>query len=188
MYTTADRLLEYMDLETPDAETTRSLGALIERVSGLLDEQLHFSFGGEVITELLDGSLDPYLWLPAPGAKSVSSVVENGVPLVKDTDYLRDPTLGLYLLRLSSTGQRSSWLGLERSITVVYAPNAAPPALEEVCLEECVRRWQGRAAGYPDVVGTGAEARRYTRKFDAGTLEILASLRRQYAVRDTVAM
>lgn len=187
-YTTAERLLEYMELEADDPTTVRQLGALIERVSGLLDATMGLSFGGGPLTVTMTGGLDPYLWLPAPGASDVVSVIEQAHALVEGTDFVLDQAAGQYLLRLDALGAVRLWSDLSRSIVVTYAPSLAPASLEEVCLEECVRRWQGRAAGYPDVVGTGSEARRYTKAFAPGTLDVLASLSRTYGVRNTVAL
>lgn len=188
-YTTKERLLEYMSLETDDPITSRQLGALIERVSGMLDAQLGFTFGGPRVTATLDGGIDPRLWLPAPGASLVASVSDNGIALAEGVDYTVDPVLGLYITRVTSTGAPTTWLGLPLAVRVAYDPNTPPPALEEVCLEECVRRWQGRAAGFPDLVGVqGSNERRYVRSFAPGTLETLAALSLQYGVRNAVAM
>jgi hypothetical protein len=187
-YTDVEHLMDALDLRTADTDTKRRLGELIVRVSGEFDRILLFDFDGDTQSRVLDGTGGPQLWLPPPGAGDVQSVVENGV-VVGPEEYEIERVFGRSLTRLTSSGALSSWTDRSRGITVTYTPNLPPPDLEEYCIRECVRSWQGKAAGYPDVVGVaGSNERTYTRAFAPGTMEGLRAIARTYGVRNVIAI
>lgn len=187
-YTTVEYLLAAMELEVPDAETMKQLGGLIDRVSSLMDGVMGFTFELDPGPMILDGPGASRLLLPAPGAAQVLSLVESGVTLIA-SQYALEPRMGRYLDRLDAAGAPTLWTSTPRGITITTIPTPPPADLEEICIEECVRRWQGRAAGYPDVVGVaGSNERRYTRAFAPGNYEDLQRIGRDYGVRNLVAI
>lgn len=187
-YTTVEYLLAAMELEVPDAETTKQLGGLIDRVSNRMDGVLGFTFELDPGTVILDGPGTSRLMLPAPGASTVLSIVEAGVTLAPGL-YVLQPRTGQYIDRLDASGALSWWTATPRGITVTTIPSAPPADLEQICIVECVRSWQGRAAGYPDVVGVqGSNERRYSREWAPGNYEALERISRDYGVRNLVAI
>ena len=188
-YTSVDRLLAALPLEADDQPTREALGTLAEGVSGELDELLGGTFGDdEAVTAIMDGTADRKLYLPGPGAALLLSVDENGVPLDPSL-YELEPRLGRFLLRLDAGGALSWWTVAERGITLVYVPNTAPRSLQEVCYDECLRRWHAKPGGSQDVAGVdGHTARRAPRGFTDHTYAIVASVRATYFIRNLVAI
>lgn len=187
-YTTVEDLLDALDIRDPDLDTKRKVGELITRVSARLDRVLGFTFGDESLSLPMDGSGSTLLYLPAPGAINVATVIENGVTL-SPYEYRLDAQAGQFLLRLDTAGKAVAWTYAEMGVTIDYTPNPAPPDLEDLCLTQCVRAWQGKAAGYSDVVGVeGANSIGYRRAFAAGTTEALQNIARTYGVRNLVAV
>jgi hypothetical protein len=187
-YTTVPMLQHALDLDTIDQATRELLGALIVRVSAEFDTIMGFTFDAEYRTVTMDGPGASKLYLPAPGAADVGGVVENDV-ILDPLDYELEPIYGRFLLRLDGANKETWWTTNGRAIVVQYTPNLYPPDLEEYCIRECVRSWQGRAAGYPDVVGVEASnERRYTRAFAPGTVRGLQALSAHYGIRNLVAM
>jgi hypothetical protein len=189
-YTQVPQLLAAMSLETNDQATRDSLGSLIVRVSGEFDRIMGFSFDddNEYPTVTLDGPGVERLYLPPPGAADVQLVLENDVALSPDL-YERERRYGQSLLRLDANRKPTYWTDQLRGVVVTFTPNPPPPDLEEYCIRECVRSWQGRAAGYPDVVGVqGSNERQYTRAFFPGTVQGLQAIARIYGIRDMVAI
>lgn len=188
-YTTVDRLLAALPLEADDQATREELGTLAEAVSGELDALLNFTFDSdEAVEETIDGSGVLQLWLSAPGAVApVLSVVENGVVL-SSTFYALEPRYGRYLLRLDGSGRPSWWTSYQRGVVVTYVPNPAPPGLQAICFDECLRRWHAKPGGSGDVAGVqGQNARKVPRGFTDHTLAIIAAIRTDYGVRNLVS-
>lgn len=187
-YTTVDRLLAALPLEVDDQQTREALGTLAEGVSGELDALLKFTFSIDSGIEVaLDGSGEPKLWLPAPGAVMVLEVTENGTVLGA-TDYEHEPIKGRYLLRLDAAGHVSYWNATQqRGVVVTYVPNPAPAGLQAICYDECLRRWHARPGGSQDVAGVqGANRRSVPRGFTDHTLAVVFAIRGEYGVRNMV--
>jgi hypothetical protein len=172
-----------MELETADVETVTQLGGLIDRVSSLMDGVLGFTFELDPGTLTLDGSGVGLLYLPAPGAQQVMSIVENGVTL-DPSDYALQRRYGQYIQRLGGF-----WTINTGGIVLTYLPSIPPPALEEICIEVCVKRWGGRSAGFTRVVGVeGSNERLYSFGFTQANLDDLHRISRDYGLRNLVAV
>lgn len=187
-YITVGHLLTALSLETNDQVTRDALGSLIVRVSGEFDRVMGFAFPDEYITARMDGPGIGKLYLPAPGAADIMTVLEDDV-LLDPTVYEVEPSYGRYLLRLDASGKETWWSSNSRAILVQFTPNAPPPDLVEFCIRECVRAWNGRAAGYTQEVGVqGSNARKASPLLSGGTVEGLERLARTYGIRNMVAI
>lgn len=187
-YVAVETVLAALALETNDEPTRAELGAMIVRVSDTADQALGFAFDGEAISRTLDGPGGVRLYLPAPGAMQVSAVTENGIALT-DVEYELDARAGQFLLRLDASNQAVAWTAAGRGIVVTYTPNEHPAALEDVAFTETIRAWNGRQAGYPDVIGVDpGNQRRYARGFSNASLDTLRRIGARYGIRDLMAV
>lgn len=188
-YTTVEKLLTALTLETNDLLTRDALGDLIVRVSGQFDSVLGFSFAGEYEQGVaLTGDGFSRLWIPAPGAADIVTVVEAGTVL-DPTLYELERVYGRSLMRLDANGWPMRWSTTPRSCVVQYTPNLPPPEVDELCLRECVRAWNGRASGYQEAVGVeGSNARRATPALATGTIEGLERVKAIYGAVDVTSI
>lgn len=204
-YATVDQLRVYLDMDTETEEVV--LQDLLDRANSAINLKLGFAFkdlatGPASITRKLDSAGDEYLYLPSPGAKTITTVVENGVSL-SSSNYEIDPVYGKYLLRLDDSGYLTPWLSSaylelyggaygqrefapprlvrQRLITVTFVPNDPPAALVQAELAEATRLWIAKAAGYSDAVGIpGTTERIYTKSMLSSTKDVISDLQLHY--------
>jgi hypothetical protein len=187
-YTSIGRVLSALKLETQDRETIAAIGFEISNATDTAIQIMGFAFGGDTAVFYLDGPGESKLYLPAPGAMDVASVVENGATLA-DAEYVVEPNMGRYLMRLDALGNPTWWNANARSIAVTMTPNTHPPAVERVVLEETVKAWNAKEAGYPQVVGVqGSNARAVRSSFSPESVQTLERIAGRYNIRDTVAI
>lgn len=178
-YANEDQLAVYAPNDTFTPEVA---GRLLSAATNTLDEQLTFSFGGDLVTHVADGGASTRILLPPPGAAAIITVVEGGITLASAL-YEVDPRKRRRLLRLDVDGLPVLWASGRRNITVTYAPTPAPEALVEACLEVAVIIWRGAPAGFADTVGVqGSTEMTYRRALPDSARLLLRSLRDQYGV------
>lgn len=167
------------DAATPDAD----IYDVLEDVHSMITEELGFVFDGAAQTRTLDTTGNERLWLAAPGAASISAVVEDGATL-DPTLYELDPEDPRLVVRLDSTGKHTTWPDGFRTVTITYKPQAAPRALIRAEQIEAVRMWRSRSAGYMDTVnapdGSDTPA---PRVWSASTYRLLETLKERYGSR-----
>ena len=187
-YTTIERVLSALKLETKDRATIAAIGYEITMATDTANQIMGFAFDGDTAVWYADGPGDTMLYLPAPCAQVVTSVVENGATLAP-TAYHVEGRLGRYLMRLDANGVPTWWTANPRGIVVTFTPNEHPPAVEQVVIRETVRQWNARTAGYPEVIGVqGSNARRARNSFSDESIDLLKRVASQYNIRDTVAI
>jgi len=187
-YTTVEHVLSALKLETDDRETVAAIGHQITMATDTAIQIMQFAFGGDTTAVYLDGPGDTMLYLPAPGAQDVASVVENGVT-VDPASYHVEARLGRYVMRLDASGVPTWWTANARGIAVTFTPNAHPPAVERIVLEETVKAWNAKEAGYPLVVGVqGSNARAVRSSFSEESVRALERIAGRYNIRDTIAI
>ena len=187
-YTTIQRVLSALKLETNDRETVAAIGFEITNATDTAIQIMGFAFGGDTAVYYVDGPGYTMLYLPAPGALDVASVSENGVTL-DPASYHVEARLGRYLMRLDSLSNPTWWTANARSIAVTMTPNVHPPAVERVVLEETVKAWNAKEAGYPQVVGVqGSNARVVRSSFSPESVATLERIAGRYNIRDTIAI
>lgn len=179
-YATATQL----DLRLPNETLDPAVAAqLITAASSALDEQLTFSYGGDIETHIADGGSSTRILLPPPGAELIVSVVEDGGTLVSGL-YIIDPRQRRRLIRLDADGVPMLWANGRRNITVQYVPTAPPAALTEACLELATIMWHGKEGGYADTVGVqGSTEMTYRRALPDSARLLCRSLREKNGVR-----
>ena len=187
-YTTVDEVLSALQLETNDRATMQAIGFEITNATDTAIQIMGFAFGTDTAVYYLDGPGDTMLYLPAPGAQDVASVVENGV-LLDPSLYHVEARLGRYLMRLDTNGIPSYWTGNPRGLAVTFTPNSHPPAVERIVLAETVRGWNARQAGYPELVGVqGSSARPARNDFSEESVKGLERIAGRYNIRDMIAI
>jgi hypothetical protein len=187
-YTTVERVLSALKLETPDFVTKAAIGDEITAATDTAIAIMLFEFDGDTTVVYLDGPGDTMLYLPAPGAQDVTSVVEDGVVL-DPALYFHEPRLGRYLMRLDALGNPTWWTSNPRAIAVTFTPNTHPPAVERIVLAETVRGWNARQAGYPELIGVqGSNARPARNAFAEESVKGLERIAGRYNIRDTIAI
>lgn len=187
-YTTVERVLSALKLETPNRETVARVAYEIAMATDAANRIMGFAFGGELTDVWLDGPGDTMLYLPAPAALDVASVKENGVTLAASAYYV-EPRLGRSLMRLDVNGVPTWWTAQPRGVLVTFTPNPHPPAVEQIVLRETVRAWNAREAGYPEVIGVGgSNARTVHNSFSDESVDLLKRIASQYNIRDAIAI
>jgi hypothetical protein len=187
-YTTTDRVLSSLKLETADRATIDRIAYEIVMATDTAIQIMLFAFGGDTVVAVLDGPGDTMLYLPAPGALTVNSVSENGVTL-DQVLYVVEARMGRYVMRLDANGVPTWWTASPRGITVTFTPNPHPPAVEQVVIRETVRAWNAHEAGYPEVVGVqGSNARAVGQSFSEESVRTLERIAARYNIRDTIAI
>lgn len=157
-------------------------GRLLSAATNTLDQQLTFSFGGDLVTHVADGGSSTRILLPPPGAASVLTVVEDGITLTSGL-YEVDPRKRRRLVRLDEDGVPVLWAAGRRNITVTYVPTPVPEALVEACLEVATIIWHGKDAGFGDTVGVqGSTEMTYRRALPDSVRLLLRSIRDDYGV------
>jgi len=187
-YCTVEQVLAVLNLETSDRDTIAAIGAEIVRATDTANQIMLFEFDGDTTVYYLDGPADTMLYLPAPGAQDVASVVEDGMVLDPYAYYL-EPRLGRYLMRLDANGVPDYWTTSARGLAVTMTPNAHPPAVEQVVLVETVRAWNARQAGYPELVGIAGSSARVARSgFSDESIATLLRVASTYRIRDALVI
>lgn len=176
-YINADTLRTYL----PHDNNTRKekLDEAIGFVHSMIVTECGFEYEGPARARRLDATDDPELWLPAPGAHSVSLVVENGTTLTADQWEL-DPDRGRFLLRLTDNVPRN-WVEARRVVVVTYVPSRVPEALRKLEIEETVSFWLGKSGGYATKAGTdGSSTAARKPGLSEATLNFIATLKSGY--------
>lgn len=161
------------------------LAPLIASVHGFIEEALGFTFGGDSRTRRFDADgLSDEIWLPPPGASSVSSVVVDGTAYAVGTEYELEPDRKRFLLRLDSDGYPTPWDKGRRSVVVTWTPAPPPESLKELEIIETVRLYRGQSGGFSDTIGVeGANTIVFKKAFSSLTLDHIETLKRRYLNR-----
>lgn len=178
-YASEDALDIYLEMNEMPVEVK---GSVLARAYSMINDELGFVFGGDAVQRTFTvGAETDTIWLPSPGAQSVTLVTEDGVDLDTDgTAYELDPDTGAFILRLDS-GEAAYWTEGNRIVTVVYTPTAAPDSLVQAELVEAVRIWRGKTAGYSGVIGVeGVNELKYDRAFAPSTWRTIEKLQAKY--------
>lgn len=181
-YATPAQFVAYMRFD--DGEDPTLLQAVLTRAHSAITRELGFRFQDVTaafsLTRKLDGDGEAELYLPSPGAAAITSVTEDGTLLASGL-YELDPERGRFIVRLDSDGAVATWPSGRRVIQVAWTPLAAPDALVEAEIEEAIRLWRGKEAGFSDVVGVaGSNEVVYAKAFTAATARLLKNLKRDY--------
>lgn len=167
-------------LPEESATSNATLQTYLDSAKSMIDADLGFAFDGTRLTVRVNSDGEIELFLPAPGAQSVSAVTEIDTALTT-SDWELDSVEGRYLTRLDASGYPIAWAEGRRVISVTYIPRTCPKALVQAELVEAVRLWRGKTAGYSDVIGVaGSNEVAYARTFAPSTRTLLDNLKRKY--------